>query len=196
VTSGDALDVDRFCRDGNARVKFTGHCHINKAAAMGFVWQAQDRRNPADNSLQLFNAYKGTRAIMDMGGVNIGGLVDVSKAISTPGAGPISSNGQLAALKARLKVLFKAVDGAGLDTSMDAKSRKMLMQSLQAEIQMVMQRIADLETADKRKGSPIEAVAEAAAEEKDKPAHPAKPKNDLSDLLQNILSHNKIDISV
>jgi hypothetical protein len=138
---------------------------------------------------------------MDIGAVNIGGIVEVSKAISTPGPGPVTSGGQLAALKARLNVLFKAVKNVGLDTSLDAKSRKMLMQSLQAEIQMVMQRIAELENADKKKGSPIDAVAEAVAEDKDEdenkanPAHPAKPKDDLSDLLQSILSYNKIDIS-
>jgi hypothetical protein len=132
---------------------------------------------------------------MDIGGVNIGGIVEVSKAISTPAPGPVSSGGQLAALKARLKVLFKAVKNVGLDTSLDAKSRKMLMQSLQAEIQMVMQRIAELENADKRKGSPIDAVAETVAEDKDEPAHPNKPKDDLSDLLQSILSYNKIDVT-
>jgi hypothetical protein len=136
---------------------------------------------------------------MDMGGVNIGGIVEVSKAISTPGPGPVSSDGQLAALKARLKVLFKAVKNVGLDTSLDAKTRKILMQSLQAEIQMVMQRIAELENADKRKGSPIDAVAETVAEDKDdnqaNAAHPGKPKDDLSDLLQSILSYNKIDVS-
>ncbi|HEY4319352.1 MAG TPA: FlxA-like family protein [Herbaspirillum sp.] len=139
---------------------------------------------------------------MDMGGVNIGGVVEVSKAISTPGPGPVGIGGQLAALKARLKTLFKAVKNVGLDTSLDAKSKKMLMQSLQAEIQMVMQRIAELETADKRKGSPIDAVAETAAEDQDKPAHPHRAKDstdgkdDLRDLLESILSYNKIDISV
>jgi uncharacterized membrane protein YukC len=99
-------------------------------------------------------------------------------------------------LKARLKVLFKAIKNVGTDTGLDQKSRKMLLQSLQAEIQMVMQRIAELETADKRKGSPIDAVAEAAVEEKDEAAHPHKRKDDLDDLLANILSYNKIDIRV
>jgi hypothetical protein len=76
----------------------------------------------------------------------IGNLNVLQTAAATPG-------GQLAALEAQLKKLFKAETQADENSSMDAKTRKEMMESLQAEIQMVMQRIADLESG--KKNTPI-----------------------------------------
>ena len=100
--------------------------------------------------------------------MDIGSVVDISKAIATPAAAPVSTCGQLAALKARLKVLFKTIKSVSEDGSLNPKSRKMMLQALQTEIQMVMQRIAELENAQKKKtSSPIDIVMELAAEDKD-----------------------------
>jgi uncharacterized membrane protein YukC len=127
--------------------------------------------------------------------MDVGGVVAVSKAIATPAQGQVASGGKLAALQARLKVLFKTVKEVGLNSSLDTKTKKMLMQSLQAEIQIVMLRIAELQSGDKRKGAPIDAVAQARAEaENDELTQKNKDKQDQ--LLQNIMPGSRIDIAV
>lgn len=132
--------------------------------------------------------------------MDIGAVADISKAIMTPASaqGPVSSGSQLAALKARLKVLFKTIKSVSQDGSLDAKARKMMLQALQTEIQMVMQRIAELETATKKKtSSPIDIVMELAAEDKDDQPHPGKTAPDTApgDALPAFLQGKRIDIT-
>lgn len=130
--------------------------------------------------------------------MDIGSVVDISKAIATPPAGPVTAGGQLAALKSRLKALFKTIKSVSQDGSLDAKSRKMMLQSLQAEIQMVMQRIAELENATKKKtASPIDIVMELAAEDKDSQPHMDRTPQDRTDAdpLHAFLQGKRIDIT-
>lgn len=124
------------------------------------------------------------------------GVVTVSKAIATPAPGPVMAGGKLAALQARLKVLFKTVKDIGQNNNLDAKTKKMLLQSLQAEIQMVMQRIAELENGDRKKGSAMDAVVQASAEDERHRKHMNDEQGGgLDHVLQDILG-NKVDITV
>ena len=73
-----------------------------------------------------------------------------------------------------------------------------MLQSLQAEIQMVMQRIAELENETKKKtSSPIDIVMELAAEDKDDQPHPGKTPPDTApgDALPAFLQGKRIDIT-
>ena len=130
--------------------------------------------------------------------MDIGSVVDISKAIATPAAAPVSTCGQLAALKARLKVLFKTIKSVSEDGSLNPKSRKMMLQALQTEIQMVMQRIAELENAQKKNtSSPIDIVMELAAEDKDDQPHADKtsPGHAITSPLPAFLQGKRIDIT-
>jgi hypothetical protein len=119
---------------------------------------------------------------MDIPGSNLIGNLNV-----LPTAAP-TAGGQLAALEAQLKKLFKAETQIDQNPSLDAKTRKEMAQSLQTEIQMVMQRIADLESG--KKNTPI---TEAAVPTKiDKDALPSELVNGALPSPQT----NKIDVSV
>jgi hypothetical protein len=74
----------------------------------------------------------------------------------------------------------------------------MMLQALQAEIQMVMQRIAELENATKKKtASPIDIVMELAAEDEGDPPHAHKTQQDRLDMeqLPAVLQGKRIDIT-
>jgi ABC-type phosphate transport system auxiliary subunit len=77
------------------------------------------------------------------------------------------SGGQLAVLEAQLKTLFKQENKLALDSTLDAKTKKLLMAGLQVEIQVVMQRIADLKAGKKKGHAPITESAVPTVIEKD-----------------------------
>jgi hypothetical protein len=92
---------------------------------------------------------------MDITGMSAAGGLNATQA-DAPVAG-----GQLAALEAQLKKLFKQENKLALDSTLDAKTKKLLMAGLQVEIQVVMQRIADLKAGNK-KGQGHSPITEAA----------------------------------
>lgn len=71
--------------------------------------------------------------------------VNVSAASSsnTIGAG---GGGDVAQLQAKLKLLLNRVKDLAKDTAMDARLKKMMQQSLQAQIQLVTKQIADVQS--------------------------------------------------
>jgi hypothetical protein len=99
---------------------------------------------------------------MDIGGNSN----NIGKAIASQvAAAGIAAGGQLAALQAKLKGLFKSVKDIGLDRSIKPRAKKMMLEALQLEIQMVMQRIAALQSGNKKIGSPLDSVVADAAKE-------------------------------
>lgn len=78
-------------------------------------------------------------------------------------AASVAAGGQLAALEAKLKLLFKSIKDIGLDPSIKPRAKKMMLEALQLEIQMVMQRIAALKSGNKKNGSPLDSVIADAA---------------------------------
>ncbi|HEY4071974.1 MAG TPA: hypothetical protein VGM52_02605 [Herbaspirillum sp.] len=105
---------------------------------------------------------------MDLTEISVAGSLNATQT-DAPVAG-----GQLAMLEAQLKKLFKQENKLALDSTIDAKTKKLMMAGLQVEIQVVMQRIADLKAGTKKGHSPITEADVPTRIEKDelKPASP------------------------
>jgi hypothetical protein len=122
----------------------------------------QDSRLPA---ICRYKKDKETANIMQIDGVN---TTFISRLTAVNAAGGLASD--LAALKTRLKALLKLSNDLTNDNSMQADEKKMLLQSLQMQIQMIMQQIAKLEAQGKKGAAAAETGAPPAGQSKTDPA--------------------------
>jgi gas vesicle protein len=80
------------------------------------------------------------------------GAIAFSTKLVTAHAAGNNAGSELAQLKTRLTSLMKLAKDMSGDGSLDVKAKKELQKILQAEIQMLMQRIAELESAGQKGG--------------------------------------------
>jgi gas vesicle protein len=81
------------------------------------------------------------------------GAIAFSTKLVTAHAAGNNAGSELAQLKTRLTSLMKLAKDMSGDGSLDVKAKKELQKMLQAEIQMLMQRIAELESAGQKGGA-------------------------------------------
>jgi hypothetical protein len=92
----------------------------------------------------------------------------ISRLTAANAAGGLASD--VAALKTRLKALLKLSDDLSSDSSMSADEKKILVQSLQMQIQLIMQQIAKLEAQGKKGATAADTKAPSADQAKNVPA--------------------------